>query len=204
MRAALSAEGKIAGDVAHYAHIHASDVGVLRALGVLPVRFLVLSVIKMQVMVCIEEHHLPAALQHAHPLAIGLLGILQVPDQVPGDHHIEGLIGEFEILSVHPAEIGIDSGRIAIGLGLVQHGLGAIYCGDLVAFWTEYQREEPGAGSDIEYPVLPAGLEMVADYVQPVLRLSGPDSVHDRIGITLRPQCPVIPDVLQLTAHRCL
>ena len=175
---------------------------VLVALGICLLRLGIILVIEVEIVVTIEDHEPSTLTEDPHPFTVSPLGILQIPDEVPGDHEIEGSILKIQVLGIHPDELRLHPSGLAIGLGLIQHGLCVINRCDPVTFATQYDREESWTRTDVEDLEGTITVQMTVDDVQPMPGTTGLDSVHDGSGITLRPHRPIILYVLEMALHR--
>ena len=110
----------------------------------------------------------PPGFQDAQPFAVCGLGIVQIPYEVPRYDEVEGLVGEFQDLCVHPFELRIHSVSGTVVSGLVQHGLCTVHPGHAVAESSQDHREESGSGTDVQDVKVPALSQMFQDYVQPM------------------------------------
>ena len=200
--APLSAQRQILRNPLHYGCVHPVHVVMLRSdLGIALADLGVLLVVDVQVVVAVEDHQLASGPDDPEPLLVRGPGGLQVPDEVPGYHDVEGVVVELQMLCVHAPELRIHTEPGAVLPGLIEHRLRVVDGGHAVALPSQDDGEESRAAPDIQYPEVPSLWEMFLDDPEPVPVATVLDLLQYRLGVAVGPEGPVALYLVQIRFH---
>lgn len=182
-------------------HTEHVDVVLLAPHAAAFVQGLIVTVMEEEVMVGVEDHQLPSGAEHPEPFGICGRRVLQVPDQVPRYHEVEGCVREVEGECVHAPEVGVYPVPAAVGCRLREHGVRCIDAGDPVSAPSENDGEEARSGAHVEDVQPGPAVQIFIDDLQPVPVIAGIQILADLLLIPFGARIPIFPDLFQLTSR---
>ncbi len=149
----------------------------------------------VEVVVAVDDHGLPAGSEDPDDLAVGLLRLREVPQEVARHDEVERTVLEAHVLGVHPDELGFQAVLLRVGDGLLDHLLGVVDPDDIHPVGAHYQRQDPGTAAHVQDLGALRGARHPLDggvHLVPAVR----HLVHDGVGESGASQVPVVPDFL--------